>query len=871
MTGIADLTVGRNDVSGNVEPLSVDDHYDEEVFVDGRMAFYLKGKVKGKYLVTAQLDTREDELDEIFSDLHKKDPESLFRRLDPDRYYPVYGDDSTTVSDVDSQGRFYVRVDWDKSQALWGNYNTGITGNEFAQYNRSLYGARFQHRSPETTGFGDHRTDMKVFASEPTTAMGHNEFIGTGGSLYYLRNTDIVQGSEKVRVEIRERDTNRVLENITLQRDIDYDIDEIQGRIILRRPLFQVTAGSVTSIIKDQPLDGNDNILLVDYEYVPDSFDPDDATYGARGKGWINDHVAIGGTYVSENRDGTDYELKGADVTLRVAQGTYVKAEYAQSEARQTSDNFFSANGGLSFTPLNSTTGDSDDGEAVLVEARVNHAEVSDSRYRGSSAIWWKHRDEGFSVARVDEGVESTEYGAESIWHANEYLSLGMRAAVIDRDGDLDSRAFGVEANYNPGGNLGLGAEVRYVSEDTDASSETDATLVGFKADYKLSPYSNIYGVLQTAVSQDDDYEDNDLFTLGIKGRVSKRLSLAAEGSTGDRGEAVQLVADFQASPDQSFYGGYTFSTDRTDGRKGVATMGQRRQLGDSLQVFNEDQFISGEVESGIAHVYGLEFSPDSHTSLSASLQSSDLDRGGEAIERDTVSLSGNYKKDRVDSSSKLEYRRDKGDADRRQWLTTNMLRYRKSESLTLLGKVNLSWTDNRDTGVDDGRFAELDAGIAYRPVNDDRLNMLGKYTYLYDLDSEGQEDAGTDERSHVVSVEGMYDINRRWSAGAKYAWKRGEMRESRDEGDWFRTRKQLAVFRGRYHINKRWDGVAEYRILDVDEADDTRQGVLLSVDRHVNDNLKVGVGYNFTDFSDDLADEDYQSRGWFVNIVGKY
>ena len=44
----------------------------------------------------------------------------MFRRLDPDRYYPTFGDDSTTISDVDSQGRFYGRVDWDKSQASVG-------------------------------------------------------------------------------------------------------------------------------------------------------------------------------------------------------------------------------------------------------------------------------------------------------------------------------------------------------------------------------------------------------------------------------------------------------------------------------------------------------------------------------------------------------------------------------------------------------------------------------------------------------------------------------------------------------------------------------------------------------------------------------
>ena len=110
--------------------------------------YVLLVKVKGRYLVTAQLDSTEEELEDLFGNLGEKSPDSVFRRLDPDRYYPVYGDDSTTWSDTNTQGRFYVRVDWDRSEALWGNYHTGITGTEFGQYNRSLYGAKYHHRSP---------------------------------------------------------------------------------------------------------------------------------------------------------------------------------------------------------------------------------------------------------------------------------------------------------------------------------------------------------------------------------------------------------------------------------------------------------------------------------------------------------------------------------------------------------------------------------------------------------------------------------------------------------------------------------------------------------------------------------------------------
>jgi hypothetical protein len=38
-----------------------------------------------------------------------------------------------------------------------------------------------------------------------------------------------------------------------------------------------------------------------------------------------------------------------------------------------------------------------------------------------------------------------------------------------------------------------------------------------------------------------------------------------------------------------------------------------------------------------------------------------------------------------------------------------------------------------------------------------------------------------------------------------------------------------------------------------------------------VRRNFRVGVGYNFTDFCDDLTKFDYTHRGWYLNLVGRY
>lgn len=45
----------------------------------------------------------------------------------------------------------------------------------------------------------------------------------------------------------------------------------------------------------------------------------------------------------------------------------------------------------------------------------------------------------------------------------------------------------------------------------------------------------------------------------------------------------------------------------------------------------------------------------------------------------------------------------------------------------------------------------------------------------------------------------------------------------------------------------------------------------MISIDRHIGKNLKIAIGYNFTDFDDDLRSKDGMAEGWFVNLVGKY
>ncbi|HEX5637303.1 MAG TPA: OmpA family protein, partial [Gammaproteobacteria bacterium] len=83
--GVADVTAAWDNTNGPAQLVTQDQtHYDNDLAVDGQLAFYVNGKFGDNWKLTASADTREGPLNEIFDNFLNKSPDALFRRLDPD-------------------------------------------------------------------------------------------------------------------------------------------------------------------------------------------------------------------------------------------------------------------------------------------------------------------------------------------------------------------------------------------------------------------------------------------------------------------------------------------------------------------------------------------------------------------------------------------------------------------------------------------------------------------------------------------------------------------------------------------------------------------------------------------------------------------
>jgi predicted porin len=310
---------------------------------------------------------------------------------------------------------------------------------------------------------------------------------------------------------------------------------------------------------------------------------------------------------------------------------------------------------------------------------------------------------------------------------------------------------------------------------------------------------------------------------------------------------------------------------------------GFRTRYSDSASVYLEERYTHGNTPTGLMHSAGVDLAPFDNLNFGVHCDFGTLKNQQTAaeIERKALGVSAGYELDRLKIASALEYRNDdveQPDADsneRTSWLSKSSLKYQLSQDVRFLGKFNYAVSDSSQGEFFDSDYTEAVLGCAYRPVHHDRLNALLKYTYFYNVPPADQVN-GTNtasnfvQRSHIGSLDVMYDLTSRWTVGGKYAYRRGEVALDREDEDFFDSDAHLYVLRADWHFIHNWDALIEGRWLDLPDAEDSRSGLLLGIYRHLGNHVKVGVGYNFSDFSDDLTQLDYKHQGLFINLIGK-
>jgi uncharacterized repeat protein (TIGR01451 family) len=898
------------------------------LYAEGRVKLYVKGRIQGRWLLEGGLDLDSTQIDS-WRDLFRSDPQKIFRNLDPDRFYTVYGDASETHESAPTRGRLFVRIQVDKSELLLGNLQTGLSGVEFGRYSRAVTGGRLSFVRASARPDGQPSTQVILFGAWLQTARTHDELRGTGGSLYYLSHRDLVEGSEQVRLEYRDRISGRPTSNRAQRSTVDYEIDYLTGRVTLRDPLSSVGGG--TELVRSTALDADQAFLVVDYEYVVLAAN-DDGTIGARATQWLGP-VRIGGTVVNEFRSIGSYTLVGGDLQVDLKNWGTLRGEYAHSFGTLTSF-AHSDDGGLSYRDAlaGQAAPSAREGNAWKAEADLHHFGIELHPYaRGI--------DQGYVDTATGQDAGSLQWGVEA--------SVGLLNAQLRfhyderRDSQIVYDATGTAIAAPSGGPLRVGELRRDIGgeigrrfgrvtvqvgarserlDDTDPLRAGHRTAVGGRIDIAIVPRLTLYASGQYAVERGGGTgllaRDNSLGSVGAIAKISRiDANLTGEVSYGASGVGGLLRLRTNIGPGRVLYGTFSLSEDRDDRLITEVATGGRERVNDQsgqthLTLFAEDQFRDGPLILGgaiagteRAHVQaaGFELPIGRRFVLGASYErgmvapssgggllnreigipargsAAVVDSTSGTLSRDAGSAFASYAGDKFRVQLKGELRSDRfaNGPDEKQWLFSAAATWQIHRDLTIRGKAFFS--HSKTAKQDAALSSEATGGFAWRPSFTDRIVLLGRYTYLEEGTPSAQAQSGAHdpatglplllrERSHVTSLAGEGRLIWRISLGEKVAAK---YREEPEEGTaaWI----ILWVNRVSLHVTRAWDAVVEYRLLSVPSTS-IAHGVSLEINRTLVGHLRLGVGWNFADFSDEELQLGRGSeKGFFIRAQGFY
>ncbi|MGD8547113.1 MAG: OmpA family protein, partial [Thiohalophilus sp.] len=382
LVGLADGTVANNTVSGNLESLDAAG-LESDTYSDGKVSFFAKGSIKGEWLLTLAYDSDKDEAER----------NTLFQEIDPDTYFPVYGDKSAQGYDAASREKLYVRLERRQFYALFGDYQTGLNVTELTRYERSLTGFKSELRSEHFS--------LNAFASETEQNFVKDEIRGDGTSgLYRLSYSDLVFNSDKIRIETRDRFRPQiVLSSQPLTRNIDYNIDYDAGTLYFKQPVPS----------KDASL--NPIYIVVDYETRSNG--AKEWSWGGRGAvRFMDDRLELGASYINQGRQNGDDTLKGVDATVDFSDNTQLKLEYATSQnAGQESR------------------------DAFLAELRHASSDIE-------GTVYYREQETGFGLGQQSAiGTGTSIYGVEGRYHLTDkfdFVAEAFRQTNLETDTDRD-------------------------------------------------------------------------------------------------------------------------------------------------------------------------------------------------------------------------------------------------------------------------------------------------------------------------------------------------------------------------------------------------------------------------------------------------
>ena len=825
-----------------LEGVAPEDRFTPGYYSQGRVALYLQGKIKGKYLLKLAFDS------------DKPTMETAKEFIEPEKYYPVYGDESQLSTEASSHGRLYVMLEREQSHLLYGRYAIGFNETAFANYDRTLRGskAHYQKGGYQVTLF-DVRTIQVAVKDEFPKERGvggicdetGTKKLGSRGP-YYLSQPPVVEDTEKIVIEVRDKDDpDEVLESTPQVKDEDYTINYSTGRIMFSR------------FIRSQTLKGNPVVIVVRYEAVPPGKASTYSIIGGKTKLSLKENISLEATYLKDARSAPAHTLTDARVSL--GKKLNLLAEYAQSSKTQQ-DSAHKIE--LSYTPSPKFTLTTS--YKQVRPSFVDFAETpTDVEQYGVRSEFRLGENFSFSpsveLARdnvtrdPDEATTETVTYAADIGYAHPKwpsITVGYQIEDTKKHGKevyspIDSTDQTISLDLdNAQGILPFVLELSLEDsiDHTQSSIDTSEVGAGLTIPLKIGKIAEV--------------ELKREYILKMETETSKNLSRTDRTSFSCGTSATEVIS---LGASYCFEDLFCFEyNERTQTQ--TAGLLAEAELGSRLFVASgyESEWVQGISPSRANTLsFALEFAPWEVLTLSGSYDLEWETADDESITTHVYDFSGEYAPTLTFSAS-LEGSVEKGEDEIGQSISLT-LEGKPYSDITLAGSLSQESTQETKTLNLMTRSYEVILTSAYRPVNFDGFSALVKCEIKQDEDRTSEPVSTS--TTILLAGEGIYDITKRFSILGKYA--RKGLSENK------RTTADMVAIRPIYRLGKRFDIAGEYRILRHIEAKDWEGTFSTEIGYELMDRLKLVLGYNFQQYQDlRVRENQWRAEGPYVRFV---
>ncbi|HEY4370851.1 MAG TPA: hypothetical protein VGN52_02855 [Burkholderiales bacterium] len=801
----------------NIHPFGTGDGKSE---LGARSAFFLKGMVKGDYLLTLAYDSE------------KQAGTMLMRDINPDQFYPIYGDSSVKGFDAQSTQRLYVRVDKGKSFFLYGDFTTASTtpARQLGNYSRTVSGAKEHYENDviAANAWAVRTTAARIVDEQPAR--------GTSGP-YALSSNDGIAGSE--RVELITRDRNQpaiILSDIDMVRLSDYEFEPFTGSIIFKSPVPSV--------------DANLNPISIRVTYEVDQGGPKFWLGGADGQWKIFSNLEIGASVVEDRNPSDPYRLSSVNSTIRLGKDTYVVGEYARSN--------------------HELLGQLGQGEGSRVELRHKSEDLEGRLYYGSTDTTFDNVASQLNGGRLEAGAVGTYKLTER---------LGVRVDAYKTEDKVsqakqESGYFGLRYKATDIWTLGIG----YRHVDNSGGPVNAASTPG----YSVIPMTPGFTPTQISAplfaAQPGQVITFDALSLSADAQLTDRLKLLSEYEQDVEQSSrrrVTLGGDYRLNDQYRAYAraevadglGGINGLGVPDSRQQAMVFGMSNSYTKGGELFNEYRLrdaIDGRSAvnaTGLRNTYMIRDGVRFNVGAERQQTLSGINATANAV---TGALDLTYDP-RWRGAARLEYRQD---PNYNNYLSTLAFTSKMNRDWSFLTRNEYLYNAARNDTVASNIQDRFQIGSAYRDTDTNRMNALALYEMRYQMtDPQG----GYYSRlSHVMSVNADYHPSRPlWINGRAAAKWVGE----RFEGDISSSYTAMLLgARVVYDLTEKWDVGAQANIMYSPQGHSKQTAVGVEAGYLLRQNLWVTVGYNITGFSDrELDGAGYTNRGAYIRLRFKF